>query len=957
MSSSKSAHENKDDLQDCLKTLRPLLDDFSRNTYDDLTDHGTLIRALQQTRNQVERCTLTRKSKAAKRKDGGGDIATKQEVDEMGVRIWNLTSDYKHSVASKPKDIGLVASLYHTAFRLIEASTEPNPPFELTARLLRACSAAIPFLAQSGQLELAEELTHLGAEYQQILTASKLSSTEENRERNHVLSTFLLARVDLEISRKNDNLALSLMMKAAEFDVMGGSKYQELVTKCWSISHDLIARKKQANQIPFTTAPIEWLQQGIAIIEKMRKIGLNTPTVEDIHITILQSIAQEQISNAPKDPNYLPKAMKTLNEIVKIGHPIDGLTAYQSRMVQIHLLSRERKPTNENGIRDVLIGLIENIEWSEDQINEIFAQAQVLAEHYPILPLWICQSLLDAACGKEEGGEDHLSRILYEGIIIARQSLVGQSQAGYNAVSSMLETIVKNSSQRHLDEIGIAAIQLILNEVAEKSFENQGKLDEAAQWYLLAAHPALPSGKPERANQCRRKAALCLVRAGKLIAAKELLRGFPLEEASTHYLAFLIATEENDFAEASSAIDQLMECRDVEAGHLLLISTLSNKEGRETFMLDTLQSLLDALERPDVEDSLRVERLTLIKCMVRITVAQLANKSAEKDIVGNEVVGLLDSAIRSLRGDTPLNQEHAKTVSWLYKSAYNLGVAELGNFSAGVLSKLFDRSAQLIDWYRRLDPADVDSNMEKTRALTMFACFCGKAFQYRDLPDGNEKFTLRNQLLQYYHAVHKALSSADGGPNTMKDLLEVYRIELLCNAHRWEEIRGTIITLKSSDRTDNDATIRILEMVANLLLDYPDCPTSIIHHLLQAIIGLCGITNQAEVVRFSRWIRGIITLLFIRNTPEDLARAQDYFSRTLKILRTPLGREYPQDEFHWLIATTWNKGLAEYGSSRMESASKWCRIALTIAETMPGSVSQSQEMKRQYLEMFGQNTQ
>ncbi|WWD03464.1 hypothetical protein V865_001516 [Kwoniella europaea PYCC6329] len=953
-----------DTLQGSLGNLHPLLDDLSRITSTQAIPLEQLMKALDSVRFQVDKYKKSKVTKKRKVNDVNDDhdegykvdLWIKNEMDEIGVKIWNTTSEVERMFGKKTgEDKQLIASLRQTSFRLLEASTDSKLHLGLVIRLLRAASEAVSSLAQANQMATAEELALLGAEYQQTISSSSAPDEIGEADKLHAILHFLLARVDLEISKTNDNLALSFMVKASNLDsdgTMDPVEYQEMAIKCWSIAQELLSRLKATKAVPFTTTPIEWLQQGLLIIEKVKERSAHALLLDKIRTTILQTIAQAHFKNASDDPHALQNAINSLDEIIKMTDPMDHHTATRIRQIQIHLLSKRTATNDHATVRKAFEELLKNSRWSEETVNELFAQLQVLNANHPEIPLNLAQIILHHAMAQDEG-RPYVPRIVYEGVFLARQCAVTQPQAGYNGVLSMLDALVMNGSEKLLDRTRITAIQMILNSVAGKAYESKGSFEDAARWYLLAAHSALLSDQSDIPSRGRRKAVLCYIRFGDLTSAEKELTQCPGGEASTQYLAFLIAERRDDIDKAKAAIINIMACQDVHPGQILLITSLAEKKGSKVLLFAALQTLFNALQRPGLKEGLKVESFTVIRSMIRIIRLQF-DGTAEKEVLGETIVGILDSAIALFRQSPEEYGSQAKGISWLFRIAYNVAVEQLANLSAKVLSDLFDRSAQLIDWYRDFNPAGLDSNLEKIRASTMFACFCGKTFQYRDLPDGENKLLLRTQLIQYYAIVKQAIPPEDDGKsNKMRDLLEIYHIELLCDASNWELVGRFIATFKSTNLADSDRSIRRLEMVVNLLLDNPNCPPNLIHDTLDTIIKTCVIIHEAEVVRFSRWIRGIITILLPENGREEQIAVKSYLSRVYKVLQTTLGSQnYPHDEMQWLIATTWSRGLDDYHHSRLNDARSWFGLCLKLADCMPEGVINMPSLKKQYSQLF-----
>ncbi|WWC91549.1 uncharacterized protein L201_006495 [Kwoniella dendrophila CBS 6074] len=894
--------DQREKLRGTIRSLHPLLDDLSQHYENDTPmNYGTLNDTLDNVRVQVE---VYSKGKSKKKNNNDNTIGEKekerdlkQEMDELGVKIWNLTNEFSPSISSnekkKEQNVLLIASLYHVSFRLIQASADSKSSENLI-RLLRAVSTAISALALSGQSEKAEELAHIGAEYQQSIDASQPDTAEEKREKSEVFLHFQLARVDLEVLRKNDNLALSLLIKATQSE--GGLEafqYQELASKCWSISQEILSRGDDTKKnFTFTTAPIEWLQQAQSIMEKAVEQGIHIPGANDVRIAISTNIAREQIKNVSEDPQALVKATATLKQLAKAA----------ASTVMFKDLS-------------------EFIDWNDETVLTIIAQLHAVSADYPETPIIVSLQLLNRAL-TEQSGFNYVDRILYEGVYFARQHLVKNSQDNRQQVLSMLEGVVKSGFAKSLDSTRVIAVQMIFTNIAHRQYEARGQFQQAAEWYCLAAHPALDAAGPSNTFRCMRKAANCYINLGNLGQADGLLQQCPPRGAATQYLSFIIGIQQSDTAKAIQAIEALMVCPDLEADHLtLLMEYVAEKRGPLPILTAALQALLVALDRPEMREELKFDKLTVVRCLLQSLISG-NTESTEKQQLGDQVIEHLDHE-------------------------------GLGEFPARVLADLFDRSAQLSSWYTHLNPTEVDLDTEKISASAMFACFAGKMFQYRELNDAEGKQTLREQLLQYYDTVHVTLreNSKIGSSDQMIDVLEVYRLELLCDVGMWDEVGNTVFIMGNLplNSVNGENSTRKLEMVINLILNYTDCPAAIVHRVLEILVGAISVISELDVVKFSRWIRGIIMLLLQRSGPNDHKQAQSYLSRCLQLLATPLGQSaYPPDEMQWLIATSWNKGLELYYSSRYEEGKSWCELCLKLAANMLPNTTQLDKLKTQY---------
>ncbi|WWC64427.1 uncharacterized protein I303_107037 [Kwoniella dejecticola CBS 10117] len=977
---------------EALLSLSPALDQLCQSSEIAQSDHTPLLTLLKDVRSKVREYKVKNKKK---KEDKENETAMKQNMDEIGVKMWNIATQLKANIephSGVGNETQLIASLYHTSFRLLEASSEAKPRPTLVMRLLQSVSCAITSLAMTGELTTAEELTRAGAELQQSLTVSEGASVKE---KNDVLIKFQLARVDLEIARRNDNLALSLMMRAADdasdiYQVnfihtitllpLTKQQYQAILSKYWSIARQITrARSEDKAVVSFTTAPIEWLQEALSLNKKMRdlrsdfpvlrrvqgaalqNIGdvkttkalrFDLPDVDRVQVVILQNIAREHINNASDDPQSIEKAKSTLNKLIKLIGTEDQALSFENYLLLVHLWSRDKKQ-DQDSVGQSFDRLINVMIWKDDNVYSVIAQVQALSSNFPAIQLSVLQSLLKRAFIADDGRR-YIGTVVYEGILTAHQQFSTSPNDVHSVVVAMLEAIDKSGAQKDIDATRATAIQMVLMRLADGLYKNGDKNEEAAQWYLLAGHPALASAGSERTSLCRRKGALCFIKSDSWLFARGIIKECSSGEAATQYLTFLIATKYCDEEMAQQAISKMVECPDLESGQIASLASMTEKEEESPIRLAGLRALLASLNMPRLRDELKIQSMTVIRCLIQISLKQDIAK--EGSLIANEILGYAESAIRLLTEDVAKYAAQKAAIAWLYKTVYNFAIEGSDSVAPSILADLFSIAAQLIFFYGQLQGDTIDSKMEDTRICAMFACLSGKLLHYRGLPDGDEKTMLQGQLLQYLPSVQGGLPSLSSSHKTdqLNDLVTVYQMEIACDMSDWEQVAN--IASAACDPKHVATISRKLELMANLVLDYPNCPTSVSSQILEAIIVSCDVAIAEEVARFARWVRGItVLLLHADGAHQDVRRSQWYVSRALEIIRTSAGASgYPHDEIQWLSSTSWNQGLQQYHSSRQQDALWWCGISIEIGECLPKGMIPLTQLRRQYKVMLRQ---
>ncbi|WRT70387.1 uncharacterized protein IL334_007385 [Kwoniella shivajii] len=924
-------------LRESLIQLKPLLDNLS-NFENQVIFHKPIIKASDETRAQLEKYN---KSKSKQKKKGRTDeeieerereLEFRHEMDTFGTKMYNLASETSQHIESlrvmSKDDLRLIASLRYTAFRLVEASSEAKPRMlMLETRLLIAVSAAISSLTSCESLEAAQDLAHLGAQYNESVIAYQSAvNPSEQKERNGAIMDFRLARLELEYRKGNDNLALNLVIEAREPDITENVdvlQYQKLIMTCWSFSQDLIARQTRPESLPQTTTPVEWLQQALSFIKTIIDLGLYLPHITKIQSTVLKCMLREQIQDTPNNSKSLSDAESTIAAIIEVTDPKESVEISEILFLHIHLLLRAKGEKRE--IQAVCDRLIEVIEWTDNDISRLLSQLHALSTDYSDLTANITNTILIRALSLEVASS-HTGTIVYEGLFFARQYCASQPSAAY--------PVSKLGQQTLLGRTIATASQMLLVNIASNTFEEKDCLEEAAQWYLLAVHPTLKAASKGNVSRCRGKAALCLIRSGNLTTAQELIRQCSPNEAATQYLNYLVAEKQGDIDGAKAAVEAFMSCPDVGASQVALITSIANTGRHRPLLSAILQSLLIALESPHLKDDIKIEGMAVVR-----------------DELGETVRGYLDWAVSVLSEDSAKYRTQTGVIAWISKSAYNMAVEGLGDISVNILADLFERSASLMELCGDIAGTGYDPELNRTKLFAMFGCFCGKMLLYRALTNGEEKNVLQAQLIQYLSIIQEEILRLTAGPypesiTKMDDLLEFYRVELLCDAKDWENIKEIIH--RQTDRHDeaeNDESFKVLEMMAKVLYEQEDCPPGLTDEILQTVLMTATLSTSADIIRFSRWVRGIFLAVLQQNRPISHENIKLYIDRVIAVLRSPLGRQaYPDDEMQWLLSSLWNKGLDEYHSYRAEEAKMWFDMSMKLGSCMPEGIAHHGEV-------------
>ncbi|TYJ53702.1 hypothetical protein B9479_005669 [Cryptococcus floricola] len=727
-------------------------------------------------------------------------------------------------------------------------------------------------LLDAGKTAVASQLSVQGAEFEQtLLSATDPQDSGEIKQQVSSLVWFYCARIDLLLKEGNDTFAFDIFLKA----IVGNTMLQN------------------KTNLPLS---IDWLKQGILLVEKMVNRGLVVDRLEELHVAILKSLARAQMIQAEENPQSLQAATAALNELVQLVGEEDQITLREMRVLQLHVLKRRKAPENE--VKLVLEDLMKMQEWTEEKVIETLSQLASLMSDYPTLPSTSAQTLLRKALSHPDG-HPHVQLIIYEGLLFAKS--LSPPALGIRTAVAMLDIAKKHGEYRMEDKVNVVACQTLLWNIANFN-ENKERITESAHWYQLAGHDLFKELGGENTSRCLRKAALCHIKTADWGAAHDLIARCPTDEASTHYLTFLAAIRQGESSLANSPG--------------LLTESLANEKGAQPVLLASMRALLSVLTDSEMSFEVQIETITVIRSLVRMSVLELA-QAEDKERVVDSILEYLQTAVELLTDDPSIGQGQTKGIAWLYKCAFNVAVQGLHSLSSKSLADLFDRSAQLMTIYEVIEPMSTDPDLPFVRGSAMFACLCGKIFLCKDLPTGPDKILLLDQLLEYIPQCRNALQGATNTSHprysSVSDMLRIIdtsEVELQCEAREWTAIPEILERLKDASKDGQVGTThRTLEMIANVLFRYQDCPTSGMSKI-PINVHICPTKYADDIKRFSRWMRAILRILLHRSGADDESAAFSYVSRALDVLKTPLGKTaYPLDEAHWLVATAWNRGL------------------------------------------------
>ncbi|KAK4689347.1 protein HIRA/HIR1, partial [Tremellales sp. Uapishka_1] len=444
------------------------------------------------------------------------------------------------------------------------------------------------------------------AQFSHTLKEEVRAKEEDERETLKVLVDYHLARVDVCMAEPNEVLALGQMKEAIALDSPGillPADYRPIAAKCYHVGNMLKTPdgKGMARQDKVKEA-IKWYREGLQVVTKME-------------------------ANGGKEYSW----MRTTK-----GQ--DGSIQHEIMALRLHVLKEGQHPAEE--ISKILSDRLSNTAWSEEDVARVIAEILSLTK-YPDLASSTLQDFLCQAMSTPQRYA-HVNRILptliWETVFAKKND---EDSKKFQAAKYALDSIARAEGYRLEDGEVAAIVQNLLYKQGEIS-RKKVKYEAAAQWFSLAAHPALHV-RNEHFSNCRRQAALSFIDAGFFEQAQQQLELCSSKEAVTHYLIFCTAVKQLSQGHALKAIDDLLLCPDWTKTQLLLMARLAHENGLQDVLLASFEAILSVWKTTPATAEI-IDPTTLIRALVQMIVEHL-DSARNPAILGRKLVEYL-TAVR-----------------------------------------------------------------------------------------------------------------------------------------------------------------------------------------------------------------------------------------------------------------------------------------------------------------------
>ncbi|GJE98003.1 SPO22 domain-containing protein [Phanerochaete sordida] len=939
------------DIQDLLLVIKPRLGEAKRSAW------SLLVPDLDKVAAQAEAISQQR----PKSNKDWQDVA--DALDREGVYLWNAATTIKGAES----DVGpeVVAALRMAGFRLIEAGLEQHQPFEGLVHVLRLASKAGASLSEVGRHGVATSILACAAKYEEQLRTIDDAESSHQQTRAQAVVLYHSSRMEAAWREGNAGVADFFLDKVTEHDqrvrLLPPHDRVALAAKLLEIGRSILKTVREGHgdavQLPPGEGAVKWMQKAFSIIELSD--DASTAGMGDLKRSILRSLARAYYMSSSHDADNLDRAETTLNELIDtLDSAADRGNPEHQQLRWMRIAVLKRRKAAESQLLDAFKSIIDHMSYSDSNVTDILQELRTLAQYHTLVTAVHQHALQKAVDSEAEGCPPCVDRLLLS--LLFHCSKDEDHSRAMRDVEAALACI--HGAEIVLPKVPATACLTLLWQFGDRHY-NAKRWPAAADWFLCGAHPVFASmARPSNAK-CFRKAALCHIQQREYSRASAILRRCPNNDAATRYVALLAAVHQGSEAEAIEAVRGMAEAPDFDRKMLLLATQLANESDMKTLLLAVLQALLDTVQAQDGRD-VHLETLTLIRCIIRLTVKLMAEPGVNSNgfvptLIGHFITGktLIESLPKAQRAVA------AKDISWLWRTAYNCAVQGCADWEAAedAVTKLFDTARELLEIYCTSSVTDVDPDLHVYVANASFAAVAGKVFALRrrldeaddgpqDLNGAFRNISLCKDRIQGLLENKHLIADEDVmRARSFIHILRLFQAEVCCLMKNWGSLLGVI---QDAVRSDALAT-ETFEAFADMLWVEKDCPVEVLFAALEAILHASLDRASLSVEKFSRWLRAICTILLSRNSSADRAKALRYVEQAVAVLEEHTDdlhdeNVYPMDERQWLLGTSYNTGIECLHVSLADEARRWFEASTVVCRFVPDGGSRAAKISETY---------
>ncbi|KAK4705824.1 hypothetical protein P7C70_g373, partial [Phenoliferia sp. Uapishka_3] len=460
---------------------------------------------------------------------------------------------------------------------------------------------------------------------------------------------------------------------------------------------------------------------------------------------------------------------------------------------------------------------------------------------------------------------------------------------------------------------------------------------DAAQWYLLGAHPVMQGMDRTTWPKSLRKAALCYSEVKMYDEAEDVMRrGIEAgcgDIARSHFVRYYNFVLKGDESCATAALKSLMESPDFTLDILLWASKTARESGSKQLLTSVLNITLGmCTSNPRHANS--VDLLVLIRTESGLLLLNHFQTSFD-----------LAKSI-SQQGMPPLNLR--KSIAWLSKTGYNICIRFGSEWSPETLNSMFTTSASIMDLETQLanqrDPETISRLWLLRFAALLTQVSSARNKEYKDRIEAYHELLspvrdLRDALLD---ALRK-FPTLPRGDDIEASLIGI-ELEVLVGVQDWAGVSDLVNTFSTSEQS---LPVELIKSAAKHATSNASCPPSVTIAILKRTL---------DVLRgLASWFRLVITYLLKTGAGKEAFQYITNVLETLKYRRA----SYPSDEINFLVYEAWDYGIKKVGddleklieetfvagvglftSASPSEGRKWCQSAIDLAKLgEPGLIS------------------
>ncbi|KAG8806313.1 hypothetical protein FRC17_005082 [Serendipita sp. 399] len=639
-------------------------------------------------------------------------------LDVEGVSLWNI-SIFMAKNDDVPKDV------FAAGFRLIEAGLDFDPSPEggrayqynliILNSLFLVLASILELSSKSGialaaaDAELADEVLTNAASYERRLDELPHSVDPSiARDRARATVVYYTSRMEAAWEQNNLDVASYMMKKINDRQIeilLPQDVVDGVVSRILEIGQSLLKRKSgdstEEERARAAAQSIPWLQRSLAIVDKGPRDAVWLSARRRV---ILRNLARAYFLSSADHPENLDRADAALTEcLTELDQSKDAsVQEYQQLRWMCLALCKKRK-TSDESFSKALLPLIEDSPLDEDSIKDILLELKSISKSHSAIVTQALQRLVQRTLNHVDG-HPVADKVIFA--LIMHMRTIPDHESCIKSIHAALDDVTASEGYT-FDRTSAFAFLTTFWQFGDHNYDRK-RWGHAADWYMLGTHPIFEVVADVTGSKCLRKAALARIYDQDYTSAKTLIERCPSRDAPTHYLSFLSAVNQAQTEDAIRAIEMMARAPDFDRKMLLLATSLARDAQDRTLLHAVLVALLDTLKSDGQEDG-NQERITLIRCMIRLVLQMMEDPDA--DLYVTLIAEIVEANYLSRSKLVPLLLSHSRIVaskalkegkelafgtdlSWLWRSTYNAAVKGIGVWGDDHVTDMFGIASQ-----------------------------------------------------------------------------------------------------------------------------------------------------------------------------------------------------------------------------------------------------------------------